>query len=212
MNYENESSSIWSADELKLLRRIKIGVVILLGVFVWQIFGRAPEYWPLTRWAMYARSGPLVSRLGGEQLQVTDSTGATHYLNPSDLGFLGRNILMDAFINSDPERSVTYRNLLIGRVHTALPNIEPVELEAWQLAWDVDARAFPPINREQPRERTSLGKFPVAFYTEPTTSPDSDPDALFGASLGLLTFRLTGPNQVNQCGQLYARTWWNVRA
>jgi hypothetical protein len=100
--------------------------------------------------------------------------------------------------------------LLINRVRAALPEIEITELEGWELTYDVEPFAFPPIELEQPRESRSLGKFPTSFYTEPPTSPDKDPELFFGDDLALLAYRVTGQNEVEQCEHLFVRTWWQT--
>jgi hypothetical protein len=196
----------------RLLRRIKIGITLMVVVFCWQIFSGQADYWPITRWAMYARVGGIPSQIPELVLDATDSTGAVHRLGLENLGFLGRNVLQEAFGSRNSPKRDEYRVLLIDRVQEALPGVDIVTLEGWRLMFDVMPEAFPPIDRDHPSEHNSLGKFPVSFYTEPITSPDPDPDLLFGDGLALLAFRLTGPAEVRQCEEIYVRTWWQVIA
>jgi len=200
------------SDESRLLRRVKAGIILTLLVFSIQIFGRIPEYWPLTRWEMYARGAGLVTQMSNYEVAVTDSAGGVHRLILDDLGFLGRNILLDAFGTQDPITRDQYRVFLIERVQAALPGVDITRIEGLRLVWAVEPDTFPPIDLSNPRERDSLGSFPIPFYTEPSVSPDSDPDLLFSDSLALLAFRVTGANEVRQCEQLYVRTWWQATA
>jgi hypothetical protein len=208
----DDSPKKQSLSDARLLRKIKFGILIMLGVFCWQIFNRQGEFWPLTRWEMYARVGGIPTQLGGFALDAIDSSGTVHQLGLEHLGFLGANVLQEAFGSRNSPKRDTHRALLIDRVQDALPGVEIVKLEGWRLMWEVIPDAFPPVDPDHPSERNSMGSFPVAFYTEPTTSPDPDPDLLFGDSLALLAFRLTGPAEVRQCEQLYVRTWWHVNA
>jgi hypothetical protein len=95
-------------------------------------------------------------------------------------------------------------------VQSALPEADVSEIEGWSIVWDVEPEVFPPVDLDQPRTRTSIGSFPVDVYIEPGNSPDAEPDLMFGDSLALLAFQISGPNQVSQCEQLFVRTWWRA--
>ncbi len=200
------------SHESRLLWRVKAGISLMLVVFSIQIFGRVPEYWPLTRWAMYARGGSLAAQMTNYEVVATDSVGNAHHLILDDLGFLGRNILLDAFVAQNPITRDRYRLLLIERVQVALPGIDIASIEGAWLVWPVEPDVFPPVDLSNSHTRESLGTFPVSFYTEQSDLPDADADFLFGDSLALLTFHITNANEVRQCEQLYVRTWWRATA
>ncbi len=201
-----------TSTDAVLLRRVKLGLLLMLIVFSRQIFSGLPEYWPLTRWAMYSGAGPVPEQLSAYEVTVVDTMGTTYQIRAEELGFLGRNILLDAFHARNPVTRDLYRTTLIDRVHTALPNVDAAEIEGWYLIWDVEPDTFPPVDLEHPRERNSLGKFPVEVYSEPVTAPDSVPDLLFGDSLELVAFQVSGPNEVRPCEQLFVRSWWGAVA
>lgn len=198
-----------SADA-RLLKRVKIGILVMLIVFAGQIFSGTSEYWPLTRWAMYAGVAPVPEQLGRYKLHVTDSTGNRHELGLDNLGFLGRNILLDSFDPSNPARRDLYRTALVERIRLALPGIDITEIAGWQFTYAVEPDVFPPVDIEHPIESTLLGKFPVDLYGEAITSPDANLDLHFGDSLALLAFRVSGQQDVQQCEELFVRTWWRT--
>jgi hypothetical protein len=210
MAVENSHPTDKLSENTLLLRRVKVGILLMLLVFSRQIFSGLPEYWPLTRWAMYAGVGNVPQQLDRYEVAVTDSAGTTHHVPYMELGFLGRNILRDAFARSPLKRDL-YRTVLIDRTYFALrhaENVEIVEIEGWHLIYDVHPVLFPPVDIDDPSSSNSLGRFPAAFYAEPNHSPD--PDLLFGDSLALLASAITGPNEVEQCEQLFVRTWWRT--
>jgi hypothetical protein len=97
MSTSNPVSQPQSDAYATLLNRVKFGLLFMLLVFIVQIFSRLPEYWPLTRWTMYSGAGPIPAQLSSYEVTVVDTTGTTHRIRVEELGFLGRNILLDAF-------------------------------------------------------------------------------------------------------------------
>jgi hypothetical protein len=198
-------------DEQKLLKRVKIGIVLMLAVFGVQLVARIPEYWPLTRWAMYSRVGPAPETYSDFRLVIIDTSGANHILHTSDLGFKGQDIVYTAFRDEDEEERTAYRSLLSVRVGRALQPVEPVVVEVWEDRWDIAEWDVPPFVIETPTSSSRVGLYPVAFY-ERTAPDDQAVDLHFGDSLGLLEFNLIGSHQVTQCGQLFVHSGWRTLA
>lgn len=197
------------SDEQKLLKRIKIGIMLMLAVFGVQLVARIPEYWPLTRWAMYSRVGPAPKEYTDFRLLITDTSGANHILHTSDLGFKGQDIVYAAFRGRDEAERTAYRSLLSTRVARTIRPAEPAMVEVWQDRWEVAEWDVPPFVIEAPTSSSRVGSYPAAFY-ERSAPTDQAVDLHFGDSLGLLEFTLIGSNQVQQCVQLFVHSGWRA--
>ncbi|RMF80745.1 MAG: hypothetical protein D6737_07085 [Chloroflexi bacterium] len=214
-----------SHADRRFLLGLKFALLIVsASLLVHLFFIRGPEVWPLTRLSVYATNikGPG-SSASEIELRIVDTQGNIHRLFPNDLyttlgsaNGTGTLVINRAFQEASNEaesiaNQEIYRIHLIDRVKTALPGIEPAEIQFWRLRWqDFDATDFPPFEYEQPDEEILLGQFETAYYADGLQPPDRDPDYDFGDSLALLGFGLPNGTQVAQCEDLYVRSWWSA--
>lgn len=153
-----------NADEDRLYRRVKIGILIMLAIFVVQIFTFLPQYWPITRWRMYSAARELAPTTTSVQIRVTDSEGATYDLFPPDMGFAADstagNIMEKAFASTIDREA--YQALLVARTQAILPGIDIATISGWRNTYQVAYTTFPPFDLNQPDEATLLGTIELA--------------------------------------------------
>lgn len=148
-------------DDNRLLRRVKIGILIMLVIFGAQLLAKT-EYWPITRWAMYRSAGRPPTTYNDFAIWVTTGPGERHVLHVPDLGFIARNIIIGAIENEDPDARTAYRNLLTERVERALATSTIAKIEIQQQTWQVEEWEVPPFDRDNPIQSVWLAEFLVA--------------------------------------------------
>lgn len=193
-------------NQSSLLRRVKLGIGVMLAVFAVQLFVNAPEYWPLTRWGMYSRVGIVPEEHVHYKIEAVDNAGSQHTLYGWELNFRGADVIYRAFDNNQIK---TYAPLLVDIIQERLPDVEISYLSFWRTEWDVDGHALPPFELHNPRTETLLGHFPVDFYAvnEPA---DTSLDLFFGDTFGLLDFQIFGPQTIQPCESIFVHTAWQV--
>ena len=144
-----------ASDDSRLFRRVKLGILLMLAIFMIEIFTFLPQYWPLTRWRMYSGGRELSSVAETVLVRVTAAHGETIDLFPPALGFAAGKIIDRAF--KENPVSEAYQALLIERVHAALPDLEIVSIAAWRNHYDVAYTALPPIDLQKPDDAEFLG-------------------------------------------------------
>jgi hypothetical protein len=194
------------SDQAILLRRVKIGITIMLAVFAMHLVVRSPEYWPITRWGMYQRIGQVPEKHDAYLIEVTDNAGNHHNVYSWELSFQGADVFNRAFYE---DQLTTYAPLLIDMVQQQLSDIEITHLSVWRADWNVDASALPPFEPDQPDNLTILGQFPADFYAV-DPAYDTTVDLHFGGLLGLTDFRILGEQTIQPCDTVFVHTHWQV--
>jgi hypothetical protein len=132
---------------------------MLVVVFAIQLFAAIPEYWPVTRWAMYKQ--PVGPPATYQQLAVNAvvANDKRVWLHPQELGFLAEDIVGGAL--SESEFQSAYRALLVERVKEALHGDDIVEISIWMYSWTVNKWETPPFQLDQPADTVKLSSFLV---------------------------------------------------
>jgi hypothetical protein len=153
-----------SVNETHLLRRVKIGVIIAVVIFFAQLFHRT-EYWPLTRWTMYAVAGGPPDTYNDYEVSVITADGENHTMYPKDLGILARGIIVGVLDGTDTELQQVYRDLLVRRAELILEKTDITELQIWERTWQIHKWEVPPFDLENPEERVQINTFNVDLPT-----------------------------------------------
>lgn len=150
-------------DDARLLRRLKVGLALMVLVFVGQIVAPrgVPELWPLTRWGMFARGRvTLGTSYSQYQIRVIDTSGQIHRLWPTELfavmGYVDwgpdpiGNPLIEQLLTGDTETRQQSRSSVVGQVARLYPSLTVSDIQIWELTWDVHPTASPAFDLDDP--------------------------------------------------------------
>jgi len=206
-----------SDSENRLLWTLKI-LTVLIVVCFWAALQNAQDFWPLTRWRMYAvgvfRFPPYTQE--GYQIDVTLADGSVRSLFSSDLFYLEEQSLQEStvidhiFDDSDIYLREDYRFLLMERLRRALPDADIAWIDIWKMTWLVRRWEIPSVDRANPLESSLELSMPGDYYF--VTRPQVSTVWLeFGDSLGLLDHRiLNDTSQIAACETLFVHTGWRA--
>jgi hypothetical protein len=164
MSRDLEPTVATTAADVRRLRAVELLlVVLLLCIGMTRGWDAA---WPFIAWRMYADGFPPPrERVSEIQLRLVGRDGRVTKVMPYAIfGHveiqLGREVAARAF-EDRPDRSA-YRDALMRRLQPLLSATGAVELQGWQLAWDVQPSKLPPLDLERPSMESMLGSIDCA--------------------------------------------------
>jgi hypothetical protein len=139
-------------------RRLRcIQAVLLVCIALLALAGRADRYWPLVTWPVYGMIRPVVPGPTFHRLEVRVVTAAGEHraLHADELVERSRSpiaklALRGAVEEEDAARRQVWRDFLLGLVERALGHRDFETVAVWSVAWRVDPRRLPPLERDAP--------------------------------------------------------------
>jgi hypothetical protein len=133
-------------------------LVIVIGICV---VGKRLTLWPIVAWPMYSTYAPKYPPPTAEieQLRVVSETDEVYRFLPADLLSFERHKTVQRLIKEAFSDRAKQRQTLTELVAHNLPGVEIKKIERWQLEWQVDPLALPPLERNRPDREIFLGSF-----------------------------------------------------
>ncbi|MBE9129716.1 MULTISPECIES: hypothetical protein [unclassified Coleofasciculus] len=156
-----------NSNGIQALRLIKISLLILLlGT---SVVGKRKSTWPLVAWALYsgysARFRPPEPSVSAIELRVYTTTGDLHVVKPEQVltiprDSLSHKIVEQAFDDADIGlRNASRRYLMRAVSNLVRTNSEIKTIQAWNLSYQVEPLAVPPIQLQAPTSEVMLDSF-----------------------------------------------------
>lgn len=156
-----------NSNARQALRLTKIFLLIfLLGICV---VGKGKSAWPIVSWALYseysARFRPPEPSVSAIELRVYTTTGELHVVKPEQLlsvprDSLAHKIVKHAFDDADVSlRDASRRYLMRAVSNLVRANSEIKTIQAWNISYQVEPLAVPPIQLQAPTSQVMLDSF-----------------------------------------------------
>lgn len=157
-------------DETVRLLLVKASLVlILIGMLIVQ--GRN-GIWPIIDWPMYARlfemPGPVVSEL---RLDVVTADGQRQPFMMREIAPTGEHQIVAAMVHcTQTEEDPAVRTRCAQAIHAlarwAVPEGDVAAVEMWEVQWEADVLARPPLDRDRPDAKRLIGRLETPDHTE----------------------------------------------
>lgn len=151
-------------------------VLILIGMI---IVGRRNGIWPVINWPMYARLFEMPKPVASElRLDLVMADGQRKPFMMREIAPIGEHKAVAAMVHctqttEDPsvqERCSRSIEALARR--KVAPDRAIRAIEMWEVQWDIDVLALPPLDRNHPDKQRLIGR----LYLQRTSAPN-DPEA-----------------------------------
>lgn len=143
--------------------------LILLGMLV---VGRRNGIWPVINWPMYARlfeaPPPVASEM---RVDVVTADGRRTPFMMREIAPTGEHKEVAAIFHctqTAPDPSVRARctRAINALAQRAVPGRDIAAIEMWEVEWNVDVRALPPLDRDRPDAQRLVGRIEPHGMTE----------------------------------------------
>ena len=156
-----------NSEALNPLQLTKVSLLIfLVGICV---VGKRKRTWPLVSWNLYSgyseRFHPPKPSVSAVELRVYTTTGALHIVKPEHLltfprDSLSHSIVAGAFDDTDVSVRDASRRYLMNAVSNLVRTKSEIKtIQAWELSYQVEPLAVPPIQSQAPTAEVMLGSF-----------------------------------------------------
>ncbi len=156
-----------SPADARMLTAIKLVLGLLLVGFL--TVGDNDKTWPLVTWPMFQGSGKSAPKsIASLHLRAIAADGKVYQLVAGALSdtlptSASEKIVEKTFDDDlDPSERRDAQARLAAMIRSALPGVDLVEIQAWDLTWNVHAGQPPTLDMHTPTEATLLGKFALA--------------------------------------------------
>lgn len=153
-----------STSRVLLLTKLSL----LFFIFGICVVGKRKSTWPIVSWALYSgysdRYRPPKPSVSAVELRAYSTTGELYVVKPEHLltvprDSLSHKIVAQAFKDTNTSVRDASRRYLMQAVSNLVSASEVETIQAWQLSYQVEPLAVPPIQLQTPTAEVMLGSF-----------------------------------------------------
>jgi hypothetical protein len=154
-------------------------VLILIGMI---IVGRRNGIWPVINWPMYARLFEMPKPVASElRLDLVMADGLRKPFMMREIAPIGEHQIVAAMVQcTQTEEDPSVRKRCIRSIETlarrkVAPDRAIRAIEMWEVQWDIDVLALPPLDRNHPDEQRLIGRLYPQRLSAPNDSEVRSP-------------------------------------